>query len=218
MTTTLIIPAAGRGSRFGADIPKQNLALRGRPVLAWTLQAFAGEIDRAIIAVDKAWLPTAQAIAVGASYPITLVLGGATRQASVLAALRSAEDGIILVHDAVRPLVPRRCIVDCIAAVRDHGSALVAVPCASTVKRTADGRSVATTVPRDDLWLAQTPQGFRRDIGLSAYADPAAATASDDAQVLERAGQAPRLILGDARNLKITTPDDLALAEAILAG
>ena len=218
MTTTLIIPAAGRGSRFGADIPKQYLALRGRPVLTWTLQAFAGEVDRAIIAVDKAWMPTAQAIAVGASYPITLVLGGATRQASVLAALRIAGDGIILVHDAVRPLVPKRCIADCISAVRDHGSALVAIPCASTIKRTVDGRTVAATVPRDDLWLAQTPQGFRREIGLAAFADPAAETCSDDAQVLERAGHAPVLVLGDARNLKITTPDDLALAEAILSG
>ncbi|GDY12218.1 2-C-methyl-D-erythritol 4-phosphate cytidylyltransferase [Planctomycetota bacterium] len=218
MTTTLIIPAAGRGSRFGADVPKQYLALRGRPVLAWTLQAFAGEVDSAIIAVDKAWMPTAQAIVLGASFPVTLVLGGATRQASVLAALRAAADGIVLIHDAVRPLVPRHCIADCIAAIREHGSAVVAVPCAATVKRTADGRTVAATVPRDDLWLAQTPQGFRRDLGLTAFADPAAGTCSDDAQVLERSGHAPVLVLGDARNLKITTPDDLALAEALLAG
>nr|MBA3846486.1 2-C-methyl-D-erythritol 4-phosphate cytidylyltransferase [Planctomycetota bacterium] len=110
-------------------------------------------------------------------------------------------------------------IVACLAALADHAGAVVAVPCAHTVKRAGPGELVDATVPREGLWLAQTPQGLRRDLALAAFQRAAAEgwMVSDDVQVLERAGHRVALVRGDACNLKITTPDDLVLAEAILA-
>jgi len=219
MGVALVIPAAGSGSRFGSAIPKQYLPLAGRPVLAWTLEAFAGLVDEALLAVDDAWEADADALAAAAPFPCRTVRGGATRQASVAAALAAVapHHDRVLVHDAVRPLVPRACIAACIAALDAHPAAVVAVPCAATVKRaTSDGMAVAATVPREDLWLAQTPQGFRRFEGLSAFAAAGDLACTDDAQVMERAGHRVALVRGDARNLKITTPDDFAVAEALL--
>ncbi len=218
MGVALVIPAAGSGSRFGGPVPKQYLPLAGRPVLAWTLEAFAGLVDEGLLAVDAAWEADAAALAAAAPFPCRVVRGGATRQASVAAALAAvapAHDRV-LVHDAVRPLVPRTCIEACIAALADHPAAVVAVPCAATVKRAGPGDLVVATVPRDDLWLAQTPQGLRRVEGLAAFAAAGDLLCTDDAQVMERAGHAVALVRGDARNLKITTPDDFAVAEALL--
>ena len=219
MGTTLIIPAAGRGTRFGADRPKQFLELHGRAVLAWTLAAFAGTVDEAVLAGDPVFAEELAAIAAAAPFPCRIVLGGATRQASVHAALLASDPAheTILVHDAVRPLVPRRCIDACLKSLKIHVGAVVAVPCAATVKRATSDGTVAATVPREGLWLAQTPQGFRRTEGLLAFAQAAAQECTDDAQVLELAGYAVALVSGDARNLKITTPDDFLVAAALLA-
>ena len=216
MGVALVIPAAGSGQRFGSATPKQYLDLAGRPVLAWTLDAFAGLVDEALLAVDEAWEPLAATLAAAAPFPCRTVRGGATRQASVHAALRAVDPGHdrVLIHDAVRPLVPPSCIRACIAALETHPAAVVAVPCAATVKRGLHGL-VQATVPRDDLWLAQTPQGVRRLAALAAFA-AAPAGNTDDAQVMEAAGHAVALVPGDARNLKITTPDDFAVAAALL--
>lgn len=218
MGVALIIPAAGSGSRFGGPVPKQYLPLRGRPVLAWTLEAFAGLVDEALLAVDDAWRDQAVTLAAQAPFPCRVVLGGATRQASVAAALAAVSPGHdrVLVHDAVRPLVPRTCISACIAALDQHPAAVVAVPCAATVKRAGAGDVVTATVPREDLWLAQTPQGLRLREALAAFAAAGDLLCTDDAQVMERAGHVVALVRGDARNLKITTPDDFAVAEALL--
>lgn len=216
----LVIPAAGSGSRFGGERPKQFIDLAGKPVLAHTLAAFAGLIDQAWLAVNDAWRDEVVAIAAGAPFPCTVVTGGATRQDSVHAALRAVDATCdrVLVHDAVRPLVPRRCISDCIAALDHHPGAVVAVPCAATIKRASPAGAVVETVPREHLWLAQTPQGFRRDVGLAAFAAAArdGFQGTDDVQLLERLGLAVALITGDARNLKLTTPDDLAVAMALI--
>lgn len=226
----LVIPAAGRGVRFSAansaslteqaDRPKQFLDLGGQPVLAWTLAAFAGVVDAAWLAVDDAWRPEVERIAKQAPFPCTVVRGGDTRQASVHAALLSVDAtcDYVLVHDAVRPLVPRSCIQACLHALLSHPAAVVAVPCAATIKRAAADGSVETTVPRENLWLAQTPQGFQRVAGLRAFAEAAAAgvTGTDDVQLFERLGLKVALVPGDARNFKITTPDDLALARALV--
>ena len=219
MGVALVIPAAGSGSRFGGPIPKHYLPLAGRPVLAWTLQAFAGLVDEALLAVDDTWHDQASALAATAPFPCQVVRGGNTRQASVAAALAAVSPAHdrVLIHDAVRPLVPRACIIACIEALADHPAAVVAVPCAATVKRAGPNHQVLATVPRDDLWLAQTPQGVRRHEGLRAFAALAGDTScTDDAQVMERAGYAVAIVRGDARNLKITTPDDFAVAEALL--
>ena len=214
----VIIPAAGSGARFGGDRPKQFLDLCGRPVLAWTLAAFAGQVAAAVIAVNETWRPEVEAIAATAPFPVRVVVGGATRQASVAAALAVTDPQWtrVLVHDAVRPLVPASCITTCLAALLTHPAAVVAVRCAATVKRATAIGTVAATVPRDDLWLAQTPQGFQRALGLAAFAAAAGRECTDDAQVMELAGHAVALVTGDARNVKITTPDDFAVAAALL--
>ncbi len=219
---SLVIPAAGSGTRFGGPIPKQLLPLKGRAVFLRSLDAFAGHVSEAVIAVSDDLRADIEVLLnnAGLPFPVRLTTGGATRQASVYAGLLASDPtgDAILVHDAVRPLVPASCIAACIAALRDHVAAVVAVPCAATVKRARADGTVDTTVPRDDLWLAQTPQGLRRAEALAAFACAVAEgwSCSDDAQVMERAGHRVALVLGDARNLKLTTPDDWAVAEALL--
>lgn len=223
MRAALVIPAAGSGSRFGGGTPKQLLPLAGCPVLLRSLAAFAGLVDEAVLAVSPDIRDAVEALLTRhpPPMPVRICLGGATRQASVHAGILATDPSCtaILVHDAVRPLVPATCIAACIAALVDHDGAVVAVPCTPTVKRAGADGVVAGTVPRDGLWLAQTPQGGRRSAFLDAFARAAATgvPCSDDAQVLELAGYRVALVPGDARNLKITTPDDWRVAEAILA-
>lgn len=219
---SLVIPAAGRGTRFGGAVAKQFLPLKGRAVLLRSLDAFAGHVHEAVLAISEDARGEVEALIAGAglSFPVRLTTGGATRQESVHAGLQASDPacGLVLVHDAVRPLVPTRCIAACIAALAEHTAAVVAVPCAATVKRAHRDQTVDTTVPRDDLWLAQTPQGLRRTEALTAFAraDTERWSCSDDVQVMERAGHRVALVLGDARNLKLTTPDDWAVAEALI--
>lgn len=217
---SLLLPAGGAGTRFGSAIPKQLLPLAGVPIIRRSLDAFAGLVDEAVIAAPAEHLDAVRAACAGAAMPVLVVAGGGERSASVHAALRASRGERCLVHDAVRPLVPRRCIVACLAALDTQVAALVALPCPATVKRAGPGALVAATVPRHDLWLAQTPQGFRRAEGLAAFARAAAAgwNCTDDAEVLERAGFAIALVAGDPLNLKITEPGDFALAEALLLG
>jgi 2-C-methyl-D-erythritol 4-phosphate cytidylyltransferase len=215
MGCALVIPAAGTGSRFGGPIAKQFLAIDGRPVLTWTLVAFRGLVDEVVLVGDDH--ARLSAAAADAGLPVRIVPGGATRQQSVANGLAAVTAAHALIHDAVRPCVPRGCITACIAALADHPAAVVAVPCSATVKRAA-GALVAATVPRDNLWLAQTPQGVRLAEARPAFARAAAEgwTCTDDAEVMERAGHPVAIVPGDARNLKITTPDDLAVATALL--
>jgi 2-C-methyl-D-erythritol 4-phosphate cytidylyltransferase len=219
---SLVIPAAGRGTRFGGPVPKQLLSLKGRAVLLRSLDAFAGHVSEAVLAIsdDARDEITALIADAGLPFPVRLTTGGATRQDSVFAGLRASDAAcdLVLVHDAVRPLVQPRCIAACIAALADHIAAVVAVPCAATVKRARPDQTVDTTVPRDDLWLAQTPQGLRRSEAIAAFTRAASEhwSCSDDVQVMERAGHRVALVMGDARNLKLTTPDDWAVAEALI--
>ncbi|MCS6970230.1 MAG: 2-C-methyl-D-erythritol 4-phosphate cytidylyltransferase [Planctomycetota bacterium] len=213
----LLLAAGGSGTRFGGSVPKQLLPLAGVPVLRRSLDAFLGLVDEVVIAAHPAHRAAIAAACAGLPLPLRIVEGGATRLASVHAALLASAGDPCLVHDAVRPLVPRRCIADCLAALAEHPAALVAVPCAATVKRVAAGL-VQATVPRRELWLAQTPQGFRRAAGLEAFARAAAEgwDCTDDAEVLERAGYPVAVVPGDPLNLKITEPADWRLAEALL--
>ncbi len=222
MRISLVIPAAGRGTRFGGPVPKQLLPLKGRAVLLRSLDAFAGHIVEAVLAVGDDLRDEVEVLlrTAGLPFPVRLTGGGATRQESVFAGLRASDPtcDAVLVHDAVRPLVPARCISACISALATHCAAVVAVPCAATIKRARVDGTVDTTVPRDDLWLAQTPQGMHRAEALAAFARASAEgwACSDDAQVMERAGHRVALVPGDARNLKLTTPDDWAVAEALI--
>jgi len=222
MTVAAIIVAAGRGVRMGADRPKAFLHLRGLTLLERSVGAFVSHprLDRVVAVVPD---PGEAARVIGAAAAgIVLAQGGPTRQDSVHAGLRSLAtlaDEIILVHDAARPLVSREIIDAVIAAADAHGAAVPALPPADTIKQVAADGAIETTLPRDRLRLAQTPQGFRGPVLREAYARAArdGFVGTDDAQLVERLGHRVRVVEGSTRNIKITTPLDLALAEAILA-
>lgn len=223
MSVAAIIVAAGRGERLGGDRPKQFVDLGGRTLLQRSVAAFDGHPDVDAMVVV---LPT-EIVGDGASYvgvttrPCLYVAGGTRRQDSVrlgLAAVGPDAD-VVLVHDAARPFVTRDLIDRVIARARADGAAIPAVQAQDTVKRVRRGTdTVAETVPRDEVWLAQTPQGFRRHVLDAAVALGATVQATDEGLLAEQAGLPVAIVAGDPRNLKITTADDLARARAALAG
>ncbi|MFN3629762.1 MAG: 2-C-methyl-D-erythritol 4-phosphate cytidylyltransferase [Casimicrobiaceae bacterium] len=217
-----IVPAGGAGSRFGADRPKQYLSLGRITVLGATLKALltAPEIEHVYVNV-QAGDPYAQevvdALAPHEAARVSLLrTAGPTRAATVLAALECIAhevrlDAWVLVHDAARPCLSAAALARLLAvrAEVDTG-ALLALPVADTVKRADGCGHVAETVPRDALWRAQTPQMFRYGVLCDALA--ACPDATDEAQAVEALGLAPKLVLGEARNQKVTHPEDLPLA------
>ena len=222
MTVAAIIVAAGQGVRMGADRPKAFLRLRGLTLLERSVGAFLSHarVDRVVAAVPD---PGEAARILGSrAGRVLLVPGGATRQDSVSAGLRSLAPGayeIILVHDAARPLVSGEVIDAVIAAAAGHGAAVPAIPPVDTPKRIGLDGTIEETLPRDRLRMAQTPQGFRDPMLREAYerAGRDGFVGTDDASLVERAGHRIRVVDGSPRNFKITTPQDLALAEAFLA-
>lgn len=220
--TFALIVAAGRGRRFGGALPKQYQQLAGRPVLAWTLAAFAThpEVDGvlAVIHPDDRDLYDAAAAGLDLLEPVP---GGAERQDSVrlglerLAALAGAEEARVLIHDGARPLPGEALISRVIAALDTHPGALPCLAVTDTVKRCAEGL-VVETLPRESLYRAQTPQGFRLAPILAAHRAVAGHALTDDAAVAEAAGLAVALIQGNPDNLKITAAADLEVAARML--
>ncbi|MCR6632176.1 MAG: bifunctional 2-C-methyl-D-erythritol 4-phosphate cytidylyltransferase/2-C-methyl-D-erythritol 2,4-cyclodiphosphate synthase [Magnetospirillum sp.] len=216
-----LVVAAGRGRRFGGDVPKQYHDLVGRPVLRHTLAALAvnPQIDavRAVIHPDDRDLYAEAATGLGLLEP---VFGGATRQDSVRLGLESlmplAPDAV-LIHDGARPFLDAGTISRVVAALQIHPGAIPGVAVADTLKRGADGL-VAATVDRMGLWRAQTPQGFRFSDILAAHQAAAGEELTDDAAVAERAGLAVALVQGDDGNFKVTTAADLERARRAFAG
>jgi 2-C-methyl-D-erythritol 4-phosphate cytidylyltransferase len=226
-----ILPAAGLGTRMGAETPKQFLELDGVPLVIFSLRRLAAspEISEFLIATlaeEEASL--AERIAhekIGR--PVRVVRGGGTRQESVGNALAQigSDVEIVLVHDAVRPLVTREQAERAIAAAREYGAAIVGIPALDTVKevkRTSQPGDVAlitATVPREHIALAQTPQVFRTALLREAYALAArdGFSASDEAGLVERLGHSVYVVAGSARNLKVTRPGDMELARFYLA-
>lgn len=216
-----LVVAAGRGRRFGGDLPKQYHDLAGRPVLRHTLARLAAnpQIDlvRAVIHPDD--LDLYREAAAGLSLPEP-VFGGATRQDSVRLGLESL-GGLgcdrVLIHDGARPFVDAGTIARVLGALDAHPGAIPAVAVADTLKRGADGL-VGATVERANLWRAQTPQGFRYADILAAHAAVKGEELTDDAAVAERAGLAVALVQGAEDNYKITTAADLERARATLGG
>lgn len=220
-----IVPAAGSGSRMGGERPKQYLSLLGRPLIHHTLAALCSvpEIDRVyvVLSVDDTewrrydWRDLQPKLA-------PLFCGGATRADSVLGGLRAisaevAQTDWILVHDAARPCVARWHVEKLIHALaQEETGGLLAVPVADTLKRADDSRHVVATVPRERLWQAQTPQMFRYVMLRRALEAADLGHITDEASAIEAAGLHPRLVEGDATNLKVTYPLDLHLAEWIL--
>ena len=223
MQVTAIIAAAGEGRRVGAAVPKQLLEIGGRTILERSVEAFAShpEVQEVIVV-----LPRGLAAAPGLlrSPNVRVVEGGARRQDSVAnafdAVAPSAE--VIVIHDAARPFVTAEMISRAIRAAAEHGAAIVAQPAQDTVKRVGrrnGGTCIVETLPRDAIFLAQTPQAFRRDVLQSAIALGRAGTdATDEASLAEAAGHAVHVVEGTARNVKITTAEDLAWARTRTEG
>lgn len=220
MTIGVVIAAAGRGSRLGEARPKALLTLGGQSLLERAVRAF---LDRPDVGPIVAAVPDpleAAAVLGAASRRVRLVPGGATRQASVRAALGflSGVD-LVLVHDAARPLVPKALIDAVAAAAGRSGAAAPGLPIPDTVKRLGPQGRIAGTVPREGLLAIQTPQGFRLELLQRAHAEALRAgfEGTDDAALVERLGHEIEVVPGSRVNFKITTPEDLRLAEAILA-
>ena len=220
-----IVPAAGSGSRFGAEKPKQYLDLLGRPLIFHTLAALTAHpaIERVwvVLAPDDPWWPRYDWSELGAKLE-TVRCGGATRAESVgnglqAAAMAAADDDWILVHDAARPCLSRQMLdALCDELADDPVGGILAVPVADTLKRADATQRVAATEPRDGLWQAQTPQMFRYGCLVEALEKHNAVT--DEAGAIEALGLKPKLVRADATNLKVTFPADLALAALILRG
>ncbi len=220
MPIGVIIVAAGRGSRLGGGVPKQFADLGGRSMLRRSVEAFDGRGDVAcLVVVLPAELLEEGKASIGATaLACRVVAGGSRRQDSVRLGLAAMPDGVdlVLVHDAARPFVERAVIDRVIAAARRTGAAVPAVLARDTVKRVDAGqRLVTATIPRDEIWLAQTPQGFARAVLDAAVTRGASGEeATDEALLVERGGGAVEIVDGDPRNMKITTVDDLADARA----
>ena len=219
-----LIVAAGRGERFGAELPKQYLELGGRPLLRHCLEAFCAHPSIAGVAV--VYQPAHQALyqAATAGLPVLPPIpGGASRQGSVLNGLEGVA-GVapdrVLIHDAARPFVDRGIIDRTLAALDTSAGAIAAVPVTDTIKRAhgyAGEPLIAGTVDRRLLWRAQTPQAFRYRAILAAHRQAVGAELTDDAAVAESAGLAVSLVMGAEDNFKVTTAADLKRAEALLA-
>lgn len=220
---SVILPAGGIGIRFGGDVKKQFLKLRGETVLNRTIEAFLAipEVTLIVVALPEDEID-AQARSL-AHDKVAYVRGGANRAESVrrgFAALQNlAEDAAVLVHDAVRPLVSAELIRRVAAGATENGTALPVVTVTDTIKKIEAGR-VTATVDRSSLGAAQTPQGARYDVFKKAYAvvgtDLSAIT--DEAMLWEKAGIPVFTVEGERENVKVTTPFDLKMAEAILEG
>jgi 2-C-methyl-D-erythritol 4-phosphate cytidylyltransferase len=228
MQAFAILPAAGLGTRMAASQPKQFLELNGLPILVHSLRAFAAvpRVAAIYVAVRRNEMERveAQVAEFGFVGRVHVVEGGDSRQESVvnaLAAINCQDDDIVLVHDAVRPLIDTATIERTIDAVVKHGAAIVGLPAIDTVKqveRTAHGALVTSTIPREFVVLAQTPQGFSCGLLRRAFAEATADgfVGTDEASVVERAGHPVAVVVGSQVNLKITQPGDLALAEFYL--
>ena len=218
-----IVPAAGSGSRFGSEKPKQYLDLLGRPLIFHTLKALTAcpDIERVwvVLAPDDPWWPRFNWSELGAKLE-TVRCGGATRAESVsnglrAAAMVAADDDWILVHDAARPCLSAAMLDALFDDLADDPvGGILAVPVADTIKRADAEQRVAATEPRDGLWQAQTPQMFRYGQLEKSLKNEMAVT--DEAGAIEAMGLKPKLVRGDATNLKVTYPADLALAAMIL--
>ena len=217
LTAGVVVPAGGSGQRLGGAA-KQFRLLGDAPVLVQTLRAFARHpgVGPVVVAVPAGHVDATRALVAGFGVEATVVAGGATRQASVAAGVAALPDPteVVLVHDAVRPFVSQALISRAIAAVREHGAAAAAVPVSDTLRSAAAGRFGAT-VDRGGLWAMQTPQGATRRVLESAIAGHGDAATTDEAGLLALAGIAVAVVEGDARNVKVTTPTDWALALAL---
>lgn len=223
--TTAIIVAAGSGTRLKGSVRKQYRQAAGRPILAHTLKKFddcasIGRICLVVPAEDFDFCRRHILPAADASKPVQLVAGGRKRQESVYNGVQSLETkrGMVVIHDGVRPLIDIDLITACIEAAEVSGACILGLPASDTIKRVEKSNLIKGTLDRDDLWLAQTPQVFRYDVIAEAHAKALddGFTGTDDAMLVERLGCPVSVIRGSKVNIKVTTTEDLVMAEAFL--
>ncbi len=223
MKVGAIIPAAGRGKRIGASVPKQFLEIQGKPLLHHTLTVFASckLIDYVVLVMPQAdvdemgedWLN---------KYDIVreVVVGGEQRQDSVYNGFNSLEEGtdIVVVHDGVRPFTTPQMIIATVEAAQQYGAAITAIPVSDTVKQAADG-FVKQTVSRDGLWRVQTPQAFQCGLLQQAFkkAKKDSYYGTDEGSLVEYLGERVKIVPGSELNIKITRKEDLVLGESLLS-
>ena len=223
MKVGAIIPAAGRGKRIGASVPKQFLEIQGKPLLHHTLTVFASckLIDYVVLVMPQAdvdemgedWLNKYEIVR-------EVVVGGEQRQDSVYNGFNSLEEGtdIVVVHDGVRPFTTPQMITATVEAAQQHGAAITAIPVSDTVKQAADG-FVKQTVSRDGLWRVQTPQAFQYGLLQQAFkkAKKDSYYGTDEGSLIEYLGERVRIVPGSELNIKITRKEDLVLGESLLS-
>jgi len=221
-----LIAAAGSGERLGAGGPKALVLAAGRPLIAWSIEAFAAaaSVGAAVVAAPpgfEAEIESATRAAAGERLAIAVVTGGDSRAESVARALAAVDAELLAVHDAARPLVTPELIEAMIARLRGEPGAdgvIAAQAVTDTIKRAAGDGAVGATEPREGLWRAQTPQLFRAEPLRAAHARASdAATATDDSMLVELAGGRVLIEPAPPENLKVTTPADLRFAESLLA-
>jgi 2-C-methyl-D-erythritol 4-phosphate cytidylyltransferase len=225
MRVVAIIPAAGEGRRMDKDVEKQFLHLGGIPLLVHTLKVFdeSPEVDGVVVVVGAQQRGALDKYVLG-PHPckklLHIVDGGPERQHSVANGLQKVppECELVVIHDGVRPLLSGNLLRSVLKTADRYGAAIAAIPACDSVKQ-AEGEVVRASLDRESIWLAQTPQIFRTDLLRQAYERAArdGITLTDDAGLMERAGYSVHLVLGSPENIKVTTPADLVIAEAILA-
>jgi 2-C-methyl-D-erythritol 4-phosphate cytidylyltransferase len=214
-----IIVAAGKSLRMGSD--KIWVSLSGRPLLAHTVSIFqfSSAIDRIALVLSADRQRLGISLVKGAHFGkvVNICFGGEERQQSVRAGLEALGPcEWVVVHDGARPLVTTRLIEQGLAAARETGASTCAVPLHDTIKLVNDKNMVEKSLERDHLWLIQTPQVFRYDLLVEAHRRADARSASDDAALVERMGNPVKVFMGSYHNIKVTTPDDLVLAQMLL--
>ena len=216
MYVAAIVAAGGRGLRLGQSRPKQLIEIAGRSILERSVSLFAShpEVDEIVVALPADLATHPPAYLSHAAKPMRIVTGGARRQDSVAEAFREVGEqaDVVVVHDAARPFATADLISRTIAAAAESGAALAALEARDTVKQGIGG-VVQATLDRRSIFLAQTPQAFRRGVLRDALA--VSGDATDEAALAEQAGHQVRLVEGESTNIKITTPEDLPIAEAI---
>ena len=225
-TALAIIVGAGKGLRMNTATPKQFLELKNQSIIAYSLKAFAAcsviaEIFLVVSREEAQFCRESLLPSLDIATPIQLVVGGQRRQDSVYNGLLEMEgyEGVVAIHDGVRPLVSPAQIAACVAGAEASGACMLGMPVGDTLKRVGPSGIIAETVLRDNMWQAQTPQAFQYALIRSAH-DRAARegyAGTDDASLVERYGGEVSIIKGSAGNIKITLPEDLAIAEALLA-
>lgn len=225
MKTVAIIAAGGSGKRLGSDVSKQYLCLHAMPVLVHTLNVFqqSDVVQDIVLVAPKDDLVFVREQIVE-KYAVTkvsaIVAGGRERQDSVRNALEAVAKpcDVVIVHDGVRPFVTREMIAGVVKAAVEGGAASIGVSAKDTIKETTGENIVAATLPRQNLWQTQTPQAFQYELLRRAYAKAAqdGFYGTDDASLVERMGEPVRMIAGSYENIKITTPEDLKIAEALM--